>query len=435
MGTGAIAAPVAGLVGLTNLPFGQERAAGLTESYQRGLTYEPRTEQGQAQMRAIAWPFTKLSELAQKGSDLVFELTGSPGLATETNVALQALPFILSKGARGPVQRIVGRRQQQLAGERSAGAVFDETRARAEAEGYTFPPEGWAAERLMSIGGKAAVGQELALRNQKVTNTIARREAGLRPNEPISRATLKEARTRIEEPYREVARLSPDAKTALEQLKQARYEARQQHNFADRSGNPQARAEGRRLTAEAEAWEQILEQEAQKLGRPELVPRLREARQASAKNRLVDEAVNVGSGDVDAQVIGRHLDRGDPLTGGLETIGRLAQSAKAITREASGIPTPGVSKAEALAAGMFGLMGQQTGMGLFAAGLPLVSSPARRIALSKLMASRPNYKPGLSYNLADIATARPEVLALTPTLSRPPEREQPPWWSNFREAE
>src|SRR3990172_11566671 len=58
LASGAIAAPVAGLVGLANLPLGADRAANLVRSYQEGLTYEPRTETGQAQLGLVSAPFT-----------------------------------------------------------------------------------------------------------------------------------------------------------------------------------------------------------------------------------------------------------------------------------------------------------------------------------------------------------------------------------------
>jgi len=136
MASGAIAAPVGGLVGLTNLPFGRERATEQARAVQEALTYAPRTQVGQQQMGMVSYPFTKLSELATRGGENVLEATGSPGLATQAQVAMEAIPYILSRAARPAARSAMARREAALNAEASRNLVANETLRRAQAEGF-----------------------------------------------------------------------------------------------------------------------------------------------------------------------------------------------------------------------------------------------------------------------------------------------------------
>jgi hypothetical protein len=140
-----------------------------------------------------------------------------------------------------------------------------------------------------------------------------------------------------------------------------------------------------------------------------LLGRLREARTALAKNHTVDRALNVGSGDVDAQAIGRLLDKRAPLTGGLETVGRFAEAFGPYAREASKIPTPGVSKVEPLAIAALGMGGHGAGLGWLPAGLPLLSGPARSLMLSPMMQGARSYESGALSQLVN-SPATPAAL-------------------------
>jgi hypothetical protein len=153
--------------------------------------------------------------------------------------------------------------------------------------------------------------------------------------------------------------------------------------------------EAQRQDGIAKMLETLIDREASKAGNPELLGRLREARTGLAKNYTVERALNIGSGDVDAHVIGRLLDKGSPMTGGLETIGRFAEAFAPYSREASKIPTPGVSKVEGLAAAALGMGGHGSGLGWLPAGLPLLAGPTRSLMLSGLMQRPRSYERGV----------------------------------------
>lgn len=324
-----------------------------------------------------------MSGLAAGGTQ---EATGNPALAAVAGMA----PMI--PGAM--------RNPKIDASLKSQNSVKDETLAMAKEAGYVVPPsavEGsWLGNRIEGIAGKAALNQEANLRNQPVTNRIARNEAGLAPDEPISTSTLAAARNKIAEPYREVAALNPMAAKALELLNQSRLDAKDYWTEYKRQGSVAAKKQAESFDKKSEMYETVIEKIAARKGDPDLLDRLREARVNLAKNFDVERALNVGSGDVDAQVIGRMYDRNpNKYTGGLEVIGRFSNAFKPWTRDAAVVPAPGVSKLEALASVGLGMGGHAAGMGWLPMGLPLLAGPARSLALSPMMQGGRSYEPGI----------------------------------------
>lgn len=296
-------------------------------------------------------------------------------------------------------------RAPSLARQESQNAVRDSTIRAGRDEGYVVPPSatggGWLSRRLESIAGKAAVGQEAAVRNQKITSEIARRELGLPRDAAISTQAIERRRDVLAEPYRQVAAIDPEAAQSLQVLRQTRADATNYWRHYDRSADPQSQTQARTLTAEAERLETYLEGIARNAGRPELVNELRQARRDIAKTHDVERALNLGTGDVSAPTIGRALDAGRPLSGGLNTIGRFQQAFPSYMREGERVPTPGVSKSEALMGSLLGLGGYSAlgPGGVALAALPLASGPTRSALLSRPVQSgvlSPNYQPAVN---------------------------------------
>lgn len=422
--TGAAGVPLGGIAGLagTLLPGPQGQGANWSQNVSEALTYQPRTQQGQDITGAVAYLPKKLADIADVAGGKVSESTDSPLAGTAANVTLQSIPAMIARGIRGPVTSRMATAQSEGAADALRGSVKDRTLADARSEGYVVPPSAvepsFIGNRLESIGGKAALGQEAAIRNQAITNKIARKEAGLADDAPITEKTLADARNQLAGPYREVAAVSQVAKRALDQLKQVRFDAKDQWQYYNRLPDPKVKAKAEALDRKADHLETVIDREATALGRPDLLSDLQKARVALAKNYDVEKALNVGSGDIDARVIGRMVDkRGDVMTGGLATIGKFANAFSPYVREASKIPTPGVSKSEALAAGLFGMGTSAMGMGPVGAALPFLGGPARSLALSKLAAPTKDYQPGMALRLSDLATRNAGAIGLTPSLS------------------
>lgn len=255
------------------------------------------------------------------------DVTGSPIIGGVTKFLLDAIPafFLMTKGLPASTdeqlssQALAGQRQDVLGKGRELGLKVPPSQAN--------PSLG---NRLIeSIGGKAATAQEASAANQGVAYTIAQREAGLAPNEPIAKETLKAARGRLSEPYREIAALEargplsqPPFKSpaeTLEALKDARKEAQRLWNFYNKMGIPKTLREAKAATARADALEQALETQAMEAGRPDLVEKLKAARTAIAKNYTVQRALKGSSFDPSA--LSTLESRSNvPLAGDLETL-------------------------------------------------------------------------------------------------------------------
>lgn len=427
MATGALATPIAGLAGLVGaaLPGPEGQGARFVEGTQQALTYQPRTDAGKVALNTIGYLPQKLSELADYAGGNVAEGSQSPALGAGVKAALEFAPALVSRGARP----IAERGMHEVAKAQSRNAVSDATMAAAQAEGYVVPPTGMAGKVATSIGGKSATKFEASLRNQEVTNKIARREAGLREDEPISDHSLAQAREVMSEPYRQVAALSPVAKKALEDLKQARSDAKSWHRFYERSLDPKALTEARKFDAKADKYESIIDRVAAGSKKPELLDELKIARKNLAKNYEVENAMNVGTGNIDAAYLGRKLDNGAPLSGGLLTIGRFAQGpGRLVSRDASAVPVPGAEHLGAYGSALGAIEGGihwGPAGAIVGGGIPLMRGPMRGIALSKMLQPGPT-GPGIGLRLADIAS-RPAVTgaaALSPSLGlRTPQEE------------
>lgn len=314
---------------------------------------------------------------------------GAAAVGGVTNFALNAVP-LLSGGSPEKVSPTV------------ANVVRNATIKEARGAGYVIPPSatggGTLSKAVESVGGKAAVGQEASIRNQQVTNALARKAAGLADDEPLTEAALKAARNRLAEPYREISSISARAKQALEKLSDKRLDAKDAWKLYNTQGGSANRKAAEAADSVVDALERVIEKEATAAGTAGLVERLRAARAAIAKNFDVERALNIGTGDVDAHAIGRMLDkRGSAaMSGELGLIGKFAQAFGQFSREApAGQSAPGVSKLGPYAAVALGLGGYGVGehygmgpLGAIAAALPMLSGPARALALSKVMQSR-----------------------------------------------
>lgn len=419
--SGAVAGPVSGLAGLAGavLPGPEGQGADWVKKTQEAMTYEPRSQMGKNIVNTVAAPAQYLSNKADQAGQDVTDFAG-PTAGTIAKTGLEALPMALAQGAKVPVGKAFNKAQAESAATASKNSVLDTTLANARSEGYVVPSSAvnptFLGNRLESVAGKAATGQEASIRNQQVTNKIARREASLPEDSPITEGTLAAARDQLAQPYQEVAALSPTAAKKLELLKEARFEAKGNWQYADRTGDPKAVKEAKKWDNKAQRLESDIDTEAQNSGNLDLVTRLQEARKALAKNYTVERALNVGSGDVDAGTIGRLLDKGAPLSGGLETIGRFNQAFKRYSREGTNVPAAGVGKTEAIAGATLGAVGHATGVGLWPAGLPLLSGPARSLALSNMMQGPRTYQPGMSLQLLNKAAQNPGVFSAIPDI-------------------
>lgn len=312
--------------------------------------------------------------------------------------ASELLPGLVGgKGIRGKPRPI------PMEGEALRNSARNAIIDAAKDEGYVLPGQTTLASIGQMIAGKTPTKAAMAIRNQEVTNKIARREAGLAEDIPITDQNLAAAREKMSGPYNEVAEVSPKAKSALKSLKQTRVDARNQWRFYNSFGsqgyaNPAVKKAAESLDRKADFYESIIENEAvkiaqeqMKLAKPRgaggrfispmeegrklgqsLVEDLREARTKLAKNYQVDRA-NTPGGNIDAKSIAREKGM---KTGGL----KLISDFEIERRPAFGVEMD--LEPQLHMGGGIGL--HHLGLGAWSRGIPLVGPAGRAMAMSKL---------------------------------------------------
>lgn len=283
----------------------------------------------------------------------------------------------------------------------SGSSVRDQTLKEAQQAGYVVQPStvnpSFKNNKLESVAGKAAVAQDASIRNQATTNKLAAQSIGLADDAPLTMSTIQQVRDKASKPYENVEALMQQSrqnmawfpryheKDLVSQLKQARADANAYYRQYDRNADPATLKQAQSLQAKADSIDDDMQMIATSLGHPELIDQLNAARQLYARTFDVERALNLGDGNVSASIIGRMLDQGRPLSGELKTIGKFAQAFPRMARDAAGVPPPGVSGTDAASAAFLGTGGFAAAgpIGIAAAGLPLLRTPARNLVLSQ----------------------------------------------------
>lgn len=280
--------------------------------------------------------------------------------------------------------------------------VRNQTLKEAQGLGFVVQPstvrQSFTTNRLESVAGKAAVAQDASLRNQDAANKIAARSIGLPEDAPLTLGTINKVREEAGKAYDDVENLMQQSrqsmawfpryheKNLVEQLKQARADANAFYKQYDRNADPNTLKQAQAMESHAESIDRDMEHIATSLGQPELLNRLKAARQVYARTYDVERALNLGDGNVSLPIIGRMLDQGRPLSGELKIAGKFAQAFPRFSREAASVPSPYSSGTDAASSAMLGTAGYGAAggpAGLVAAGLPLLRAPARNLVLSR----------------------------------------------------
>lgn len=398
-------------------------------------------------------------QLIETHGNQIKDMTGSPWAGAIAKKALEfgpaspgswVVPAVLSQGAQGVTNAITNNARSNVTealANQGKNATRDATIEKLKAEGYAIPPslvgtKSTINEALESFAGKAATKQQAALKAAENTTALAKRGIGVPADQALTDDLLKGMLDKESKAYKDVAALSPVAKKALNDLQQTRFDAKEQWNYYNRSGNPEAGKQARALSAKAEELEALIDKEASTIveqygvrtspapmrnpppsdipqletraittgkdvggpaearvmpslemekigettaGDPNLLNNLRAARERMAKIHDVARALNESTGSVSAQHFGRDLRAGRPLTGELKTIGEFQRTFPQIAQDAEKIPAPGVSHVNSLTSAILGAGGYASmgPSGALLAAAPLARGPVRNLILSK----------------------------------------------------
>lgn len=335
--------------------------------------------------------------------------------------------------------RKMAERATKKAAEKAANYVRDATLAEARGAGYVVPPATsnptFINRTLESVSGKAQTQQAAAAANQHVTDKLARESLGLAADAPLTTATLRGIRNKAGGVYQKVkdsgviltdsqyiddlAKLAqsvddiaqdfPDANVGankeigelVDSLLQDRFSAKGAVAYLRKlrdsaSGNlsgppdPSRRALGTAQKDAAGALEDMIIRHLDGQGKADLANEFDAARTLIAKTYSVQAALNQGTGSVAAGKLASQLNRGKPLSGGLETAAKF--SAAFPKAAAEQLTSPGVSAVDVLTGG---IGGATVNPALF--GIPAARMGVRGAILSDLFqnaATVPSYQPG-----------------------------------------
>lgn len=316
-------------------------------------------------------------------------------------------------------------------------AVRDETLRASQAAGYVVPPSqaggGVAARVLEGVSGKFKTNQAASIKNQNVTDALARKAVGLAEDQPITREAMQAVRDQaftkgyaplanagpmetdtvfkkaldgIVSDYQGAARSFPgavknDVMERVDSLRTGAFDTgdamkmtrilRDEANAAYASGD---KALGRATKSAANAIEDQIERGLQAAGEngAQYLKEFRDARKLMAKAHEVEKAIVEAGGQVNARVLGTALQRGKPLSDELRTIGAFANNFKDVAKvPESGFANPITALDAFGAAGMAGL-----GAGPMSVALPAARVAARAAILGPMQKGmQPSYSPGL----------------------------------------
>lgn len=399
----------------------------------------------------------------------VTEVTGEPLYGAATSMAIPGVAISRAQA-----------RQAQLQAEQQRNAVRDLTVRQGQEEGYLVTPgsvtpstQNVLAERL---AGKTRVQQEAAVRNQQVTDRLARRAVGIGENDPLTRANMQQIRTqeyqRGYEPLNRIGPVQADAQfnQALDAVLN-RYRGAGQsfpnaipqpvedlvnsyrvgqfrsadaveatRTLRDAASASMSRGDnalGLAQRAISNALEDQIERQLAQAGNPNaqaMLDQFRASRQRMAISHAVEDAIVEGGGSVNARQLANDLQtRGRYFTGDLDLIARFANISRPVTTQPGTMGTPGAQTmlggiggglggfgAYTLGGGP-GTVGAATMAGMYAP--QVVSAAARNYLLSPFAQGRaiPTYsRPGVNALAASNEAVLRSLMGV-PTFTNQPQ--------------
>lgn len=397
------------------------------------FSYDAKTPEGQ-------YALGQIGNFARPAIDWLSDATGKVVGKENVPVVADVVNSLPLAGASKALEAVKGGTAAEDA-LRAANAERDAALAAGQKEGYVVPPAttnpSLVNRGVEGVAGKINVQQAASIKNQQVTNALARRSLDLPPDAPLTVDTLGQVRAEAGKTYENVKnsgtiQVSPgysaelgkitasadkinsdlpnyrsgagqqiadlvsslkppngtlNAETAVELSKDLRYNANSNSLAAARTGDPSLRALSRAQSQAAEAVENEVERHLRSQGRGDLADSWDDARRTIAKTYSVQNAID-GAGNVDAAKLAKQSLKGKPLSPELQTAADFANAfPKATKLGASKESMPGISPLDLFAGGSLGEAAHAFGANPIASIATGVGFPAARIAARSLATS------------------------------------------------
>ena len=451
MGTGAVAAPLGGIVGTlaAATPFLREGiGADLSQRIGAAGTYQPRTQTGEKITGAIAAPFEWLAGKADVAGQAVADVAG-PLAGTVTNTAIQSLPMIVGKVAAKGAKVGVAADGAARAQAKVAGALTDAGTAQAKAAGYVLPPAqvnpSLTNKLFQGLVSEGKLHKAASIKNQPVTNKLVKEAFGIPDDVPLSADALGEIRRAAGANYDAVRNVGPIVadQAYLDALKAITADAeRIKANFPSRTEPPilkevksvgvgqfdsdaaipvikdlRERADlayrggekkmGSDYRAVADAMEDLIERNLVANKAPaDVIKNFREARKTIAQTYTVEKHL-ANDGNVNAAGLAKELKK-KPLEGGIKTAAEFgAQFPKAAQRPEAIGGIGSISPTWAGASAIASAVTQNPAL----LGIMAMPPAGRALMLSKpyqnMLVNPPSYGPSIMNRLGQFGANEP----------------------------
>ena len=373
----------------------------------------------------------------------VTEATGSPELGI---AATMAIPGAMEKYSQSKVAALQADKVRNMTRDQTLKAATD--------EGYVVTP-GSVTPSVQNVLGERIAGKQrlqeaASVRNQQVTDRLARRALGVADDVQLTPDEMKKIRAaEFDKGYKPVAQIGAvqtdktfadalddvvskftgkaksfpgaapdevgnlvknykvsgfDSADALDATRTLREQARGNFTKGDN-------ALGKAQIAISNALEDQIERSLVAMNNPnaaEILKQFRDSRTRMAVSHTIEDALHVGTGGVDARKLARDVQKGKLLTGELEIAAKFANSFKGVNKSPADIGTPGSASmmgrgaSGAVGAGLGAIMTGGSPVGAMAGAVApeAASWAAKNYLLSKMGQRRamPNYdRPMLNF--------------------------------------
>lgn len=358
------------------------------------------------------------------------------------NTAIGGVTGVAGQTVANKASDWIGAKVADLASRKAKNSVIDQTLQDSIKAGYTIPPSmmsdsGMTSRILEGLSGKYKTNQLAGIRNQNVTDSLARKAVGLPADTPLTseamQAIRKSAYQSGYEPVAQVGMVKTDdiftkvldslvssrkmasnsfpnavkdeITPVIDALKVSRFDAgealqmtqilRDEAAAAYRVGD---NALGQAKKGAAKAIEDQIERFLSGTGQngSDLLKGFRDARTLMAKAHTVEDAIQEGGGKVNAMQLASRVQAFKPMIGELATIGNFANNFG--KNQVGAIPQSGnanpLTALDFMQGGTIGALGG--GMGAFA--LPAARIASRYGLLSPMVQkaiSQPAYSLGM----------------------------------------
>lgn len=266
-------------------------------------------------------------------------------LPTATEAGLAGTGAVLGTALQKGLD--TGKAGKEVAGLMEQDAAENAIIKRAKDVGYVLPPSKINPNAINAgadyLAGTDAVSNAFSLKNQRVTNKLAREFISLPENATLNEGNIQKAIVQAKQPYELLRSLSPQADANVDGMLQARADANRAWKAYDRNPTPEILNIAKQNDELADLFHDELVTEAKAANIPNAAEQIQRARVELAKIHTVEQALGP-DGNVSAKVFSRAQQNGVPLTDQGKVIAETAYTFPTVTKDKRSIGTIGSGK-------------------------------------------------------------------------------------------